>query len=114
MCNFETNAKDEFLEVTKKLNVIYARIAINPKNCDDITDNEYIVLKVGYSEDDYNFFLKMLDVEYDSGFGRQELFGIILCEDGVWLERYDYDGSEHWVEYKYPEIPCECIKGDEE
>ena len=45
--------------------------------------------------------LEVLDVDYDSGYGSQELYGIILFSDNTWLERYEYDGSEHW-KYKSP------------
>lgn len=49
--------------------------------------------------------LKLLDFQYDSGYGCQELFGNIWYEDGSWSERGEYDGSEWW-EYKFcPEIP---------
>lgn len=37
-----------------------------------------------------------LDVEYDSGYGSQNLFGLVLFKDNTWLERFEYDGSEAW------------------
>jgi len=40
--------------------------------------------------------LNKLNVEYDDGYGSQELEGIVLFKDGTWLEREEYDGSEWW------------------
>ena len=40
--------------------------------------------------------LAILDQEYDSGYGGQELDGIIVFNDGSWLSRGEYDGSEWW------------------
>ena len=92
------NAKEEFLRVTLDKSKI---------KCVDITcgdcwfdseleedPNVKIKLKVNYSEEDYNKFLKELDFEYDDGYGGQELFGIIWLEDNTWFERGEYDGSE--------------------
>ena len=33
-------------------------------------------------------------------------FGTIWCEDGVWFDRHEYDGSEYWDFHKYPTIPA--------
>lgn len=66
---------------------------------------ENLTLKVKQLEwDDTNsaildFFAKITTIDYDDGFGVQELFGYILFNDNTWLERYEYDGSEWW-EYK--------------
>lgn len=38
----------------------------------------------------------IIDFNYDSGYGGQELYGCIVFEDGSWLERGEYDGSEWW------------------
>ena len=40
--------------------------------------------------------LSFLNKEYDSGFGCQELEGTVLLNNGTWLERGEYDGSEWW------------------
>jgi hypothetical protein len=48
-------------------------------------------------------FLRLADVEYDSGFGAQEVAkDLIVLWNNWWLERHEYDGSE-WREYK--ELP---------
>lgn len=90
------NAKEEFIEDTKELKVICASLKFD--------EGEDINLKVGYNENDYNIFLSKLDKRYDSGYGGQELYGIVWCENGIWLSRGEYDGSEWWEENQYPEI----------
>jgi hypothetical protein len=42
---------------------------------------------------------------YDSGYGGQELFGIIWLKGKDWLEREEYDGSEWWTYKTRPTIP---------
>ena len=37
---------------------------------------------------------------YNSGFGGQELFGNVWFDDGTWLSREEYDGSE-WYTVNY-------------
>ena len=67
----------------------------------------YLVLKDGYADSELSDFMKELDVEYDSGFGGQELYGYVVMRDGSWLERNEYDGSEWW-EYRKYFIPEQC------
>ena len=62
-------------------------------------------LKLGFSEHDFEEFLKKLDFEYDNGFGCQIIFGVLWCTDSTWYERNGYDGSERWVLKQRPEIP---------
>lgn len=45
--------------------------------------------------------IEKIDVDYDDGYGSQNLFGTVLFKDNTWLERYEYDGSESW-DYKEP------------
>ena len=90
------NAKKEFIEYTKGLKIICARLRFD---CE-----EAIILKVGYTKKDYDNFLNKIDKNYDDGYGAQELYGTIWCKNGIWLERAEYDGSEWWVEHQYPEI----------
>lgn len=51
--------------------------------------------------------LPNLDFIYDSGYGSQELDGIIWYTDGSWSERREYDGSEWWEHRERPEIPVQ-------
>ena len=88
------NAKKEFLEEIKDKQVVCAKIG---KEC-DYQDYHWNILKEGYTQEEFDTFCNSLDFEYDSGYGGQELFGVILFEDG-YSERHEYDGSECW-EYK--------------
>lgn len=42
---------------------------------------------------------------YDNSYGTQELFGIVWMNNGDWLERHEYDGSEWWEYKTCPDIP---------
>lgn len=52
-------------------------------------------------------FCVLADVEYDSGYGGQEVARdlIIVFKDGTYLYRSEYDGSEWWdytVPFRFP------------
>lgn len=65
------------------------------------------VLKQNWNNDEWLKFLTSLNFNYDNGYGRQEVFGVVWLTDGTWLERYEYDGAENWVLKKLPTIPAE-------
>ena len=65
-----------------------------------------ITLKEGHTVEEFHKFLNELDFQYDRGYGSQELFGTIWLEDGKWLTRSEYDGSEEWVLHTIPHIPA--------
>ncbi len=45
----------------------------------------------------WDYFASIADREYDSGFGGQEvLANLLVVGADWWLERFEYDGSEHW------------------
>lgn len=100
------NAKKEFCDVIKRQS---AKV-----KCAEIRDKDYgehsvhYVLKVNYSQEDFEKFLNELDFDYDNGFGGQELYGTIWLEDNTWFSRGEYDGSEWWEHNVLPEIPMEC------
>lgn len=94
------NAKKEFLDIIKN----YKLIASNINYIDDIGISYDCNLKPLYTQIEYESFLILLDNEYDCGYGGQNLFGVIFCEDGVWMQRYEYDGSESWNIYQYPDM----------
>jgi hypothetical protein len=102
------NAKNELLkEIKNKAKIKCALI----KNEYGYEENEVkiIVLKINYSEKEYEKFFEELDFNYDSGYGGQELFGTVWMEDGTWIERGEYDGSEWWNYKSLPTIPNECL-----
>ena len=48
-------------------------------------------------------FIIVADKEYDDGFGSPEVnLGLVVVGKDFWLERHEYDGSEHW---EYKELP---------
>lgn len=65
------------------------------------------VLKENWNNDEWLKFLTILNFNYDNGYGRQEVFGVVWLTDGAWLERYEYDGAEEWELKKLPAIPAE-------
>lgn len=66
-----------------------------------------IILKANHSIEEFHKFLNELDFQYDGGYGTQELFGTVWLENGNWLTRHEYDGSEQWVLHTRPQIPDE-------
>lgn len=101
------NAKVEFLShISQYGKVKCAKIKHIP-----IPDPEFpiIILKIGYSQAEWNEFLMDLDYNYDDTYGCQELYGTIWFEDGTWSSRGEYDGSEWWEHNKLPEIPKELL-----
>ena len=68
---------------------------------------KYLILKEGYSQEQLKTFINETDVEYNDGFGGQELYGYVMFSDNSWLERNEYDGSEWW-EFKKFFIPEQC------
>ncbi len=100
------NAKIEYLEHTKGLNVIAAEITFLGHNWDDNVD-KYLY----YEKDKYDEFMIFLDREYNNGYGGQELEATIWYDDGNWSNRGEYDGSEWYIYNKCPELPIE-VKRD--
>lgn len=106
------NAKKELLSILDSISakVVCARVAhspnyFSPMNEEGEEQNDDIVLRVGYTEQEYQDFLDKLDFMYDDGYGSQELYGTVWLTDGIWLDRSEYDGSEWWEAHKYPTIP---------
>lgn len=56
-------------------------------------------------------FAKLADVEYDAGFGTQEVAtDLIVVGDDWWLERIEYNGSEWWSFKTKIKEPIEFIE----
>jgi len=103
-----TNAKEEFLRVTKRETLKCATISQGnywDEEEDGPKPDDSINLPVNFTEGQYLTFLEKINFNYNSGYGGQELFGTIWNNDGSWLERGEYDGSEWWNYRCYPEIP---------
>lgn len=102
------NAKDELLEILgDDLKIKCAFIEHTREYYGGVKIQ--MILKIDYSEVNFNNFLRRLNFEYANGYGIQELYGTVWLTDGTWLERSEYDGSECWEHKKLPKIPNECI-----
>ena len=97
------NAKIELLEALENKAVLKCAKIIISKTWNAKGIKEY-KLKLNYNKRDLEDFLKSIDFEYDNGYGGQELFGTLWLEDGTWLSRDEYDGSEWWEHNILPEI----------
>ena len=65
----------------------------------------YIRLKPTEGLEGYNQAVELYSlIDYNDGFGSQELGGIIVFNDGSWLDRREYDGSEWWEFQQTPKI----------
>ena len=98
------NCKNEFLEAVKGKDILCALIDYN-KDYWDEDAKKNSVLKVGFTETDFNLFLESLNYDYNDGYGGQEVFGTIWYKDGTWSERGEYDGSEWWEYKTCPVVP---------
>lgn len=58
-------------------------------------------------------FIFTADTYYDEGFGTPEVNMdlVIVLNDGSWLERYEYDGSECWEFKSTPVKPENLFDG---
>jgi len=97
------NAKDELLNIVSKEEILCATVQYIDPFDEESFDVE---LPIGWHESHEMFeFLNNLDFTYDDGYGIQFLFGVVWLKNGDWLERDEYDGSEHWVRRYRPAIP---------
>ena len=105
------NAKEELLGLLERVGGVIkcAHIKRDIGYWDDdntYTQKEPILLKEGHTPAEYEEFLAKLDFKYDSGYGMQEVDGTVwLMEEGAWLERGEYDGSEWWIYKVCPAVP---------
>ena len=90
-----TNCKEEFLNETKDLEIL----------CAEIEREVSTKLQVNFLNSELEEFLKLIDFDYNAGFGCQQVYGTIWYKDGTWSERSEYDGSEWWEHRKAPKIP---------
>ena len=99
------NAKNELLNELEGEMPLCAWIEYGEKF--EITKT--IILKKGYTQEDWNIFLSQLDFKYDNEYGIQHLFGTVWMNESLWMDRYEYDGSENWQWLTCPEIPPELL-----
>ena len=84
------NAKDEFLDEIKGKDLLCCEVATFGK------PTRFLCLKIGYSEQDFNQFIKLLDFDYDEIFGNFFLRGTIWYCNNTWSERRFLNGREWW------------------
>lgn len=72
---------------------------------------------IGSRDGEYGFtfwsdFEKLADFDYDSSYGGQHIASdlVVVFDDGSYLERGEYDGSEWWDYQKTPDVPKEFKK----
>lgn len=96
-----TNLYDETIEAINGRKIAYAKIKVHNDIFGD--DVKYISLKPNhtYSESG-EFYNSLRNINYDSGYGTQYVYGFIVFTDGTWLERMEYDGSEWWDNKRCP------------
>ena len=73
----------------------------------NISDVDYCLMRTNNGTEvqfDFSTFKDNSDFVYDDGFGANEvnLSIKIVFNDGNWLERWEYDGSEGWELVKVP------------
>lgn len=102
------NAKQEFLDHIKERCVGGRTVRCASIKLYNARNTLDCILSVGYTIEDWEIFLKKIDLDYNDGYGGQHLFGTIWYTDGLtWSERGEYDGSEWWEHLELPEIPLE-------
>lgn len=71
------------------------------------TDNILWATLGGYEIPLKNYLNTMKTINYNSGYGSAEFDedAIVMFDDGSWLERAEYDGSEWWVHKEVPARP---------
>jgi len=56
---------------------------------------------------------RLFSVDYNTGFGRQEIPGeLLVVGEDWWLERHEYDGSEWWEFKAMPVKPAAIKQGN--
>ncbi len=93
-----------------KSRIVCATIVANCTFGEFDGSNDKINLMYNYTPEEFEEFMNKLDFEYDAGYGMQYLDGIVWLENGTWLERGEYDGSEWWYLKGNPTIPAFLMK----
>lgn len=101
------NAKQELVSLLgSNINKIMCAI-VEHSVWNDENPNKSFKLLLNHTQEDLTLFLDSLNFDYDNDYGIQELYGTVWFNDGTWLQRWEYDGSEGWEHMKCPEVPTE-------
>lgn len=80
------------------------------KKISDIVFISTMIDGVEYELSSDDFFELAKGIDYDNGYGSVEInLRLKIVGDNWWLERYDFDGSEHWVFKTIPKRPDKKI-----
>ena len=108
------NAKQEFLDHIKERCVGGRTVRCAKISIHNLKNSVYSILPVGYTPEDWEVFLKEIDLDYNDSYGSQNLFGTIWYTDGAtWSQRGEYDGSEWGEHMECPEIGPEMTGGSD-
>ena len=102
------NAKAELKELLSEpemASILAAEVSFDPNYEYEEEPSHVLTLPMGFSAKEEQNLWAFLDRTYDAGWGSQKLFGTIWLQDGSWLTRGEYDGSEWWNHNKRPAIP---------
>jgi len=102
------NAKLEFMQYVDECGAI--KCAVVCRENDELERVVIAKLKLGYTEEEYNVFLDLLDFEYDNESDIQDLSGTIWFTDGTWSSREYGSNLEQWTHYGIPTIPAFLVK----
>ena len=99
------NALQELLHFTKDKEDIKCAIV----KYDKYDDGPILaLLPVDFTQKQaHDFYATLNTINYDAGYGSQQLYGTIWFTDNTWATRREYDGSEWWYCHKYPDIQKE-------
>lgn len=103
------NAKVELTKFLEGKDPVKCALISFDKGAEPNEDIGEFVLKIGYSEEDWEAFMSFLDFVYNDWSGIQQLFGIIWTETG-WCDRNSYHGKEWWQSHTTPDIPALCLQ----
>jgi len=69
------------------------------------TPEDVICVFTNTSKFSWEDFAKVADVEYDGGYGAQEVAeDLQIMGKDWWMDRHEYDGSECWVFHAKPDV----------
>lgn len=85
------------------MNLLHETIAVLGYNGKLPEDVKWVGRRSTHSVCSWGEFASQSNIEYDNGYGWQEIPGdLVVVGSDWWLERAEYDGSEWWEYKKYP------------
>lgn len=102
------NAKDELLYQLEYGFTIKCA-SLEYYNSKDVTSKK-ILLKLSYTQSEYEEFLEIMDFEYENDADYWIFSGEVFFEDGGHLTRQQGMEKEYWSHIPTLRIPTECYK----